>query len=366
MDNLKLVIVLCRHGDRTPLQTYPNNPHTPDIYQHLGPGELTNLGKKRMFEVGKKLRKRYEKFLSDTYTPEKVKVITTNINRTKMTAQLVCAGLFPPSCKEKWDNILNWQPIPYSYSSLSHNMLVSPIHGCESFRQLYREVEKSQYGQEIYQKFDSIFRYLEEKSGISPFRIMNAFHLYMVLTAEESFGLVLPEWTKEVFPEPLNEIACYQYLLQNYNLSMKQKTTGKALVSGSIDSSVSGSMKDIIVNIIKYYSLITGAFLSELINDFDKKINNESKLKFILYSAHECSIANLLIILNLFDLKVPNYGSYVALELREHNNEHFIQIYYQNSENEEPKLLKIPEFDESCRYDLFKTYLSKYIIKSCL
>lgn len=51
------------------------------------------------------------------YTEDKVYVRSTDVTRTKMSAELVLAGLFPPSEIQTWNKNLNWQPIPVSYKS---------------------------------------------------------------------------------------------------------------------------------------------------------------------------------------------------------------------------------------------------------
>lgn len=49
--------------------------------------------------------------------PETVETHSTDWDRTKMSALLVLAGLFPPSVSETWDDELHWQPIPYNFKS---------------------------------------------------------------------------------------------------------------------------------------------------------------------------------------------------------------------------------------------------------
>lgn len=51
------------------------------------------------------------------YMPELVETHSTDWDRTKMSALLVLAGLFPPSMSERWDDELHWQPIPYNFKS---------------------------------------------------------------------------------------------------------------------------------------------------------------------------------------------------------------------------------------------------------
>lgn len=60
-------------------------------------------------------RKRYDAFLGGVYIPEQVSATSTDFDRTKMTALLVLAGLYPPAPVQQWDDEVNWIPIPYNY-----------------------------------------------------------------------------------------------------------------------------------------------------------------------------------------------------------------------------------------------------------
>lgn len=67
------------------------------------------------FNLGRFLRDQYGDFLGEDYTDGKVYVRSTNTPRTKMSAQLVLAGLMPPSTQQTWNPELLWQPIPIEY-----------------------------------------------------------------------------------------------------------------------------------------------------------------------------------------------------------------------------------------------------------
>ncbi|XP_054015886.1 venom acid phosphatase Acph-1-like, partial [Hylaeus anthracinus] len=116
---LRQVNVIFRHGDRTPdtgtNEMYPNDPYLNSAFYPLGRGQLSNEGKRREYQLGKVLRERYPRFLGDIYTPESVWGMSSDYDRTKMSLQLVLAGLFPPNKEQKWNPQLNWQPIPTRY-----------------------------------------------------------------------------------------------------------------------------------------------------------------------------------------------------------------------------------------------------------
>lgn len=56
---VKFAVVIYRHGDRTIVQPYPTDPWRNESLWPVKFGELTNIGKKQHYELGKWLRKRY-------------------------------------------------------------------------------------------------------------------------------------------------------------------------------------------------------------------------------------------------------------------------------------------------------------------
>lgn len=72
----------------------------------------------------------------------------------------------------------------------------------------------------------------------------------------------------------------------------------------------------------------SGYFLQKLINDSNNKISRKSPgRKLYLYSAHESNIAELLILLGVFDPPhIPNYGSYITFEIHKVNRKYGIKV----------------------------------------
>lgn len=68
-----------------------------------------------MYQLGLRLREEYKTFLSENYSPDKVSVLSSALDRTRMSAELVLAGLFPPVGEQIWNSNLLWQPIPVNY-----------------------------------------------------------------------------------------------------------------------------------------------------------------------------------------------------------------------------------------------------------
>nr|NP_001137975.1 uncharacterized protein Dmel_CG9449, isoform E [Drosophila melanogaster]ACL83330.1 uncharacterized protein Dmel_CG9449, isoform E [Drosophila melanogaster] len=119
---LELLHVVFRHGPRTPADTYPRDPYVNETYYPFGWGQITNNGKRELFNIGTWLRKRYGKFLAPNYSPDSVHAQATGVPRTHMTMQTVLAAFFPPKGTDmEWNSRFNWQPIPVFSQELNED-----------------------------------------------------------------------------------------------------------------------------------------------------------------------------------------------------------------------------------------------------
>ncbi|ERE75346.1 prostatic acid phosphatase [Cricetulus griseus] len=91
---LKFVTLVFRHGDRSPIDTFPNDPIKESSWPQ-GFGQLTQ-----------------------------VYIRSTDVDRTLMSAMTNLAALFPPEGISIWNPSLPWQPIPVHTVSLSEDRSV--------------------------------------------------------------------------------------------------------------------------------------------------------------------------------------------------------------------------------------------------
>lgn len=76
-------------------------------------GQLTNIGEKQQFELGNFLRERYDGFLDRFYSPHEIFVMSSDRDRTIMSAQVNLAALYkPPNISQNWNPLLPWTPVP--------------------------------------------------------------------------------------------------------------------------------------------------------------------------------------------------------------------------------------------------------------
>jgi len=105
---------LFRHGDRYPIWTYPNDPYRnePLFSPHIM-GQLTEAGKRQQLELGRFLRRRYDGFIGPSYSPTEIFVMSSDMDRTIMSAQMNLAGLFEPqNLNQNCNSSIEWTPVP--------------------------------------------------------------------------------------------------------------------------------------------------------------------------------------------------------------------------------------------------------------
>ncbi|XP_058801272.1 testicular acid phosphatase homolog [Phymastichus coffea] len=160
--NLELVQVLFRHGDRTPLEDEASLlPQFNNSYEPWGFARLTKKGMIQEYELGKILRERYNDFLSNMYRPQNVYAYSSNTDRTIASLQLVLAALYTPVGEQKWNDDLNWIPIPIHTVPRFLDILTHS-RDCPKYLQKLKEVFNSEYMKSS--QLDAIVRATNENS----------------------------------------------------------------------------------------------------------------------------------------------------------------------------------------------------------
>lgn len=127
---LIFAIDIVRHGDRTPTVIIPKDRYNwPN-----GPGELTPLGMQQEYMLGGNLRKLYVykyKLLPKHYDSQVMYVYSSDFDRTLMSAQSLLLGLYPlttgPRIKDKNPALPQlFQPIPIHTTSNIESKLLVP------------------------------------------------------------------------------------------------------------------------------------------------------------------------------------------------------------------------------------------------
>ncbi|KAK0159310.1 hypothetical protein PV328_010200 [Microctonus aethiopoides] len=333
---LKTHISLFRHGDRAPdidgHESFPNDPYKNYNYDPAGVGGLTLEGKKREYHLGSELRRQYSHFLGDTYKPSMVLARSTDYIRTKMSLLLVLSALYPPKGEQIWNHELKWQPMPITYSPAKDDILLASDE-CPLYLEELERIQNSDDVQAQLDKFRPLMRNLTHWTGKKIESSRDMYYLYHTLMAEYSMGLVLDEWTSNIFPHgQLHDGIILDYNIANYNTKLRR------LFGGMLLRNITDSMYDIVQN----------------------KVKNERKIN--LFSAHESNVAALLSTLGVYEPHVPEYTSSIIIELlRDENDKYYVKLRYYLGIPSVMKEMQIPGCDMNCPFEDF-IYLLKDVI----
>ncbi|XP_037645046.1 lysophosphatidic acid phosphatase type 6 [Sebastes umbrosus] len=328
---LKLVQVLFRHGARTPLKSIPDVMEVqwvptllePPAHTHIDyevtdlqggprppapveesyrkniltggtyPGQLTTVGMQQLYELGKRLRKRYieeSHFLSSTFSPAEVYVRSTNIVRTIESAKCLVAGLFQQKQKET---------VPILTTESGSEILYPNYHGCKLLKILgsHRWAESATLP-DIAADLQSI----QIALGIAAHQHIDFILIRDDMVARETHGLPCPS------------------VLDTWRNKVEQRAVD--MMCHVFEPSKRENLQ-----------LCVGPVLHTFLSNIEEKLHgtsSEPNRKLFLYSAHDTTLIPILMALGIFDMKWPPYAADITLELHQHRqtNKSFVKVSY--------------------------------------
>lgn len=329
-NSFKLVQILFRHGERSPLESYPLDPHK----DHKWPGgwnQLSNRGKLEEYNLGLQLAERYKDFLPQKYHLEDVLVQSSYADRCIMSAQLVLAGLFPPIKDQIWNTNLMWQPIPVHSIPRFIDNKIALKKKCSKYDDLLKEALNSERIQKLIVNNTQLFDYITKNTGYNVHDIGTLETLYNTLEIEKLNGLQLPDWTKSVFPDKMKDIAATSLAIFTETLKMKK-------IHG-------------------------GMLLKEILEHMNDKVNLtlDPNRSLFMYSGHDLTVVSLLRVLGFDELVKPEFGASVIIELHEVSDKYIVKFLYKANPLAEVNELVLEECGNPCYLEKFTNVSSKVI-----
>ncbi|XP_012247824.1 prostatic acid phosphatase isoform X1 [Bombus impatiens] len=318
-DTLRLVTVVMRHGDRAPQDTYPNDPYINNSMEPYGWGQLTNEGRRNQYNQGVFLRKQYNNFLGPTYSPNIFYLQSTAVDRTKMSAMLEAAALWKPTEKQSFKRDLAWQPVTLFYQPRSEDRLMLIWDTCPKYTKLRHTITNLSEVQRIQDENKQLYEELTNLTGMVISTPGDVSSLYGTLTAEKHMNLILPEWTKDYYPDKLIPLTLYDFQLNVYNDDLKK--------------------------------LKGGPFLKKIVSDMLAKKNNILKpeeRKMFMYVGHDSTIVTLMDLMHVWNNQIPHYNIMVMIELHEKNGGWNVQMFLKNSTEHKLYPLNVPGCTTVC------------------
>ncbi|XP_056400502.1 testicular acid phosphatase homolog isoform X3 [Hyla sarda] len=327
IDNLTFVVVVYRHGDRSPIDTYPTDSYKEKAWGN-GLQQLTQVGMRQQYELGQYLRTRYGNFLSPSYRKEEIYVRSTDYDRTLMSAQANLAGLYPPNGTQQWHPDIPWQPIPVHTVPLSSDRLLKfPSKDCPRFFELMKETfQLPEYQKRMNEWKDFITR-IANYTGYSVDQAVprQMWKVYDTLFCQKSHNFSLPAWATLEVLNTLEELTAFD---TKAHMTL-YKPTEKARLTG-------------------------GILVDAVLRNFTETIRKSSPLKMVMYSAHDSTILALQGTLGVYSGIHPPYASCHIFEFyKESDGTYSVGMYYRNESKKEPYELVVPGCRSPCPLRLF-------------
>nr|XP_018904524.1 PREDICTED: prostatic acid phosphatase-like [Bemisia tabaci] len=334
--SLRFVSIIFRHGERAPDKPLPPGLHEDAIFWPEGLGALLQRGKENMFELGRSLRYRYDGFLSSKYIPAEIEVISSDVDRCIMSAQLLPAGLYPPEGIQKWNPDLPWQPVPVHSLPPECDKLIKVTSHCPLLMEERRKREQRCI--ETVEENEEFLSYLSQKTSvvITSNQISNLFEHVSGMQYQD---FPPPKWARNHDPDKWKWYREVDYIRSS-------STTLIKLQSGNLIKDVLSKMK--------------------------QKTDSEAKFsrRLNVYSGHDFTLISFWQSANISQeiTDQPLNGAALLIELHEINDKYRVKILYRKHPKDEDLLVlktaacqnDSPE-DDMCDFDTFSSALQSSI-----
>lgn len=307
---LLFAIDIVRHGDRTPLIASPGM----EKIWPQGVGQLTPKGMRQEYDLGQILRQLYVKkyhLLPKHYDTNSMSVRSSGIARTMMSAQSILFGLYPlgtgPSLNEDTKALpKGLQPIPINTVPREQDTLLIPNHDKEKFNQLletyiFNTPEWIQKNQELKPNYSA----WSKIAGVKINSLFDLIHVCDRLMIERLYNIPLPNGLPEKEADTIIDAGKWAVLkIANH----------------------------------PQLALIVGSELAQTIkHEINLAAAQNRSLKYLLFVAHDTTIAAQLKLLGQALDDLPPYASQINYSLFETGNSNYeVRVTY----NQKPIIIE--------------------------
>ncbi|GMR44840.1 hypothetical protein PMAYCL1PPCAC_15035, partial [Pristionchus mayeri] len=188
--NTILVLFGTRHGNRNPEKLV-----TDQKWGQEGEIELTSIGKRQAYGLGKEMRSFVGDFVNRNFKPSEAKFYASSANRCQMTLQSALAGFYDPSDWADWnkETLDHWSPVPYTIDDPLLRMY--SVKGCVASDKAWEPITKDTLPdlRELVERSKTLLDYMHEKDGRDP-TISNAADIADNIINMDFYNATYPEW----------------------------------------------------------------------------------------------------------------------------------------------------------------------------
>ena len=338
-DNLYFILENFRHGARSPcMRPLKDGKDSlgapwPDV------GGLTNLGRKQHFLLGKKNRERYNGFIKEKLDNNEIILYSTNVGRTKLSAQSHLLGFFN---QDSYMNFTNLEKTQKKQHFLNLSKVIPPIHLLEKTKSLNGSFEYKKTFHDFFNcpaMHKNYLLNLKEKK-LKVFNLLKKFNGEYYNIIKEEYNLTMTKTFMGLYDFCDTLISDY-YDKENIRILDKFEKHGKKieLVAKYCEDVVSERFSGLSESgHAKDHGVATMSdTMKKMVNWMKNRTNvernyiNKDSPKYVLYSGHiENLIAMQRFLKNAFniDFEVVPYASNQIFEVRKYGNEFNVEVYY--------------------------------------
>lgn len=324
ISSLKLLQVVHRHGDRTPTEFVGNDPFSDlNKYWPEGEGELTNEGRLRLYKLGQFIRREYNQFLGEDYSPREVYVRSSLSHRCLDSASLLLSGAYPPNnMKWQWssnngtDDKLGslWQPFPIeSFMPKDDDIVMTVDRNCPTAEEELKKILNSETVLKLLDENKDFFDELSEKVGHKVNDLKTINKLYEALVIERNRDLKWSDmkvWTPDYEQMVINKLK--PFVVTYWRLEWDNRLIERVRAGPLVEKLLKN-----------FGSYIEG-------KPIENSVRNPYKM--FVYSTHDSKLAVLMNALNIFNDQLIPFGATLLFELHQTPGavDYFVKIYYFN------------------------------------
>lgn len=381
---LRFALEMFRHGARSPDILISNNT---DLLGEKWEweGELTSFGMRQHYLLGYKERVYFKDFLSPSYDPNEIYVISTDENRTLMSGQAHLQGLYPPGTGPVMNPLWNDKAVPpiedfdfrseianLNNSALPNTMQVFPIHLLDYSNKLYYLYDRK-FCPRASQIFDQRKKGPKEQASLQKFQNLYADKIKKALNFSQDVKF---------------DYDLIHHISDSYISGYTEGRNFTALVNAGInlDEFANFTYEHLSLDVLdvysgdKEYAIVTKSTAFRDINTWmstrvQRDAHNEgytaySAPKLVLYSIHDRDLGDMFGFLrevfNLTQSYYPYYASSMLFELHKTDKiENSTNIDYEVKIFFNGKLLMSTPFKEFNSTVLSKSYTREQIGDYC-
>ncbi|WP_133137370.1 histidine phosphatase family protein [Legionella rowbothamii] len=302
-ETLIFAVDIIRHGDRTPIVSIPGL----NYEWTSGLGQLTADGMQQEHNLGTEFRKKYVEqthLLPEHYEAGTMYVRSTDYDRTLMSAQSLLMGLYPPGTGPNTSESAlpalphSFQPIPvFSAPYKFDDVIVQPVSPRVHEKLMQQYVYPTKEWQQKNNELKDRYPRWSALTGMQINKLQDLGLLGDTLYIHQIHHAPMPEGLSS---QDVNDIinACnWAFMAQERPLQVARVYSSK-----------------IMANIANY---------------LNKGSQNQSKLKYVLLSAHDTTIASSLSFLGAPLEQAPPYASNLNFSLYESDaGSHTVRVTY--------------------------------------